>query len=149
MAGLSQKAIRAIVQEAGTITKGDLVDALGAQDIDFNAPLLDGFIVQATTKGWLEENDGSFNIKRRVGGGGGTPTALYKVKNHLNPLKAEMTETKFDAAKEEADPLLKRTKNAALKVAKAAWYNEVYKPQLAAYMELEEEIQPGTVEEAA
>lgn len=123
MAGLSQKAIRAIVQEAGTCSKKQLVDALGEQDIDFNAPLLDGFIEQAKTKGWLEVDDkGKMNIKKRVGGGGGgTPTILYRATQNEKG-KVTVAEQPYDAKAEAKDAMLKRTPSAAIKVAKADWY---------------------------
>ena len=122
MPSLSQKAIRAIVQDLGTVSKKQLVDALGEQDIDFNAPLLDGFIEQATTKGWLEVDDkGKMSIRKRVGGGGGTPTILYRAtldeKNRVT-----VAEQPFDAKAEAKDAFLKRTPAAAIKVAKADWY---------------------------
>ncbi len=122
MPNLSQKAIREIVQEAGTATKKKIVDALGEADIDFNAPLLDGFLEQALER-WLEVNDkGVYSIRKRVGGGGGgTPTVLYRAtldgKN-----KVTVAEQPFDAKAEAKDAMLKRTPASAIKVAKADWY---------------------------
>ena len=144
---LSQKAIREVVQEHGTVTKKQLVDALGEADVSFNANLLDGFLEQALEK-WLEQDDkGKFSIRKRAGSGGGKPTKLFKVDDPMNPQGAKILEQDYDQKAEEADELLKRTPLAAIKAAKAKWYNEEYWPKLEAYREMTAEHSPQADEE--
>lgn len=134
---LSQKAIREVVQAAGTVSKKQLVDALGEADISFNASLLDGFLEQALEK-WLSIDDkNKYSIRKRASSGGGTPTRLYKLDDPMNPQNAKLVDQEYDKAAEEKDDLLKRTPLAAIKAAKAHWYTNQYWPNLEAYRVLE------------
>lgn len=140
---LSQKSIREIVQEAGTVSKKQLVDGLGKADISFNSALLDGYLEQALEKWLTQDEKGKYSIRKRAGGGGvGAPTKLYKLDDPMNPEGAKLVEQDYDQKVEESDDMVRRTPLAAIKAAKAHWYNTEYWPKLEAYRELEKANAP-------
>lgn len=135
---LSQKAIREIVQEAGTVNRKALAKGLTDAEVSFNDALLDGYLEQALEKWLAMDEKGVYSIRKRVSsGGGGAPTKLYKVDDAMNPQGAKLTEQEYDQKAEEKDDLLKRTPLAAIKAAKAFWYNTEYWPKLEAYRLME------------
>lgn len=143
---LSQKSIREIVQEAGTVSKKQLVDGLGKAEISFNAALLDGYLEQALEK-WLTQDDkGKYSIRKRASSGGGAPTKLYHLDDPMNPVGAKLVEQDYDQKVEESQDLVRRTPLAAIKAAKAHWYNSEYWPKLEAYRELEKANAPAPKE---
>ncbi len=149
MTRLSGKSIRDVIQEAGTITRKQIAAKLKEQEIEFNDPLLDGFLEQACER-WLEVNDkGVYSIRVRVNTGGGTPTKLYRIDKPEDPVHAKLVEVPFDAKLEDKDPMQKRTANAAIKVAKAHWYNTVMVPQREAYRAMAAQHAPPKKEQPA
>lgn len=149
MPTLSQKAIRDVVQK-GPINKKKLRAALEAAEVSIpNDALLDGYLEQGLEKWMTLDDKGLYSIRQRASTGGGAPTKLYKLDDPANPVGAKIVEQEYDAKAEEKDPLLKRTPLAAVKRAKAAWYNDTMVPQREAFRALEAEHAPKKEEAAA
>jgi hypothetical protein len=148
MTRLSGKSIRDVITK-GPVTRKQLEAALIEGEVDFNEALLTGFIEQAAERWLVTDDEGVMSVKQRTNTGGGAPTALFKVANHLKPLQATVKEMKYDPKVEEDDPLAKRTANQAVRAAKAAWYNEIYVPQLEAYTALQASVAPEKKEAPA
>ncbi len=144
---LSNKLLREIVS-AGPVTFDGIVEALDAQQAAYNEPLLKGFIEDATTKGWLQLDGKEYSIKRKAGGSS-TPTTLYRIDKPLTPEKAKIVEKPYDKVLEDdKEAGWARTPLAAIRKAKATFYQTVYWPGLEIYRDMEGEHAPAEADAA-
>jgi hypothetical protein len=145
---LSLKLLKTIVNSAkGEITYNDIVEELDRVQAAYNEPMLQGVLLQSLSKGHFEQKNkskdmtkGVFGPKPRQSTGGGTPTTMFTLSDPLNPgAKSKFEEQPYD--KETVDAkgsLWGTTKLAAVKAAKAHFYNTEYWPRLEQYRLLEE-----------
>ena len=135
---LSHKSLKNLIVKAESIGYEGIVEILDTDKIGFNEHMLKGFLEEGVSKGlYVYDKKAKVYAPKPKTSTGGTPTEMFRLSDFMNPAKSKFEQKPYDKAVVESDATWRTTKLAAVKAAKARYYQEVYWPKLQEFVDLE------------
>ena len=135
---LSNKSLKNLINTSDSISYDAIVERLDADKIVYNEHMLKGFLEEGVSKGlYVYDKKAKVYTPKPKTSTGGTPTEMFRLSDFLNPAKSKFEQKPYDKAVVESDATWRTTKLAAVKAAKARYYQEVYWPKLQEFVDLE------------